>query len=126
MAQNRFHTGKGAEDRGEELSIQDFRRMMRNQNTYSPPHMLKSSESRSLLKSNSKKQIIEAQKSYDSAIDSYREAIGKKPKKHKKSFIDIPELSSAKYQSSRNQLNPINTPLGNSVILLSDAENLEL
>jgi hypothetical protein len=36
MAQNRFHSGKGAEARGEELSVRDYRRMIRNQNSHSP------------------------------------------------------------------------------------------
>ena len=80
MAQNRFHDGKGAEARGENLSVRDYRRMIRNQNSYSPnlgssksKQALMSSDSRSLLKNNSKRHIAAAQQSYDQAINSSRD-----------------------------------------------------
>lgn len=47
MAQNRFHSGKGAESRGEDLNVRDYRRMVRNQNSYSPK--LGSSRSKNIL-----------------------------------------------------------------------------
>ena len=77
MAQNRFHDGRGAESRGENLSVRDYRRMVRNQSSYSPnfgnsksKHGLMSSESRSLLKHNSKRQFIDQGHDYEGIISS--------------------------------------------------------
>jgi hypothetical protein len=50
---------------------------------------LKSSDSKSLLKNNSKKLLIAAQQSYDVALESARENNHKKVKKHKKDLIEI-------------------------------------